>query len=255
MSGKAFFRALMLCVLLLVGVSAVRAERVGPVAGSEPPDITITVAWPGGSWSIDPTNPTAPGFQGATLDTQSGVWTLWGDWSGGAGAWRCIWNLEVNPDPFINAGFEFVNNLPGANNFSVSALLNTTVIAASPQMRGGISGTLVDASGGATLTTDTLNRSIYNAKIDGTVVRTLLDPFYSTSVPDGGVDNWGPPAPANFPFEPSAQVFSSIGMDHYFRLSGGGDRATLTSRFEVIPEPASLSLVLLGGLVFVRRRR
>lgn len=244
-----------LAVALGAGFLLSSARADGNPGPGTPPGVVLNVTWPGGSWSIDPTNPASPGFGGATYDGGADTWRLWGDWSGGAGAWRCIWDLEVNPDPFINAGFEFVNNLAGPQDFSVSASLLTSVSGAFPQMRGGISGTLVDATGGATLRTNTANNPVYNAKIDGNVVRTLLNPLYTTSVPDGFTDNWGPPAPANFAFEPSPPVANQIGMDFFFNLTGGGDRATLTARFEVIPEPATLALFALGAIATLRRKR
>jgi hypothetical protein len=108
---------------------------------------------------------------------------------------------------------------------------------------------------------DTVATPVYKAFIDGNEVDTLLDDpytlsttppgrvasvnqFFGTSVSSGG-DMWD---------IYGAGVVSNIAIQIEFSLSPG-DSATVLSRFEVIPEPASLILIGLStSAVMISRR-
>jgi hypothetical protein len=60
------------------------------------------------------------------------------------------------------------------------------------------------------------------------------------------------------PSIPGPAALTSIGIEHQFSLTPG-DRATFTSFFVVqpapVPEPTSYSLLAIGGLMLLWRRR
>ena len=174
------------------------------------------------------------------------------------------WDMLVNPDPAVFGNFAFTNFMPVANNFFVSVMMPAVVPATPFTTRSGsISATINDTSGiaglpgtlgdGVTIAT-TPGFPIYQSKIDGGVVDSLVnDPFSHTVAFGTGVVG-----PANFgPIIDGTSVGASIGIDHRFNLTAG-DSATITSRFEInsaIPEPASMALLAIGGLAVIRRRR
>ncbi len=101
----------------------------------------------------------------------------------------------------------------------------------------------------STQPSDDNGTSVYKAYIDGVLVDTLLDTLSlspSATVADGS-EEFGWQAYG-------AGVNSDIQIKIELTLSAG-DSATVLSRFEVIPEPASLAMIgLVSGLgLFIRR--
>jgi hypothetical protein len=156
-----------------------------------------------------------------------------------------------------------VTNLTGsAQSYQFYAEEAFTLNTTESLVQGSVTVTLLDrgepangASFGSNLT------PVYKAFIDGNEVETLLDApytlstappnrvasvnqFFGTSVSSGGTmwDVYG------------AGVVSNIAIQIEFTLSPG-DSATVLSRFEVIPEPASLLLIGLttSAALFIRR--
>lgn len=239
------FTSLVFCLI----VSPVLAD------GLPLPPVMMEVSWGEGdsrqAWSVDITDTSSPAVESVTQNPD-GTWRLVGGWQPGTPAWACDWVWDIDPDPVVSGGFSFTNVTGAPQNFAVSLTL-PAVVPSPAQMRGSISGSLVDAAtDGATLQT-LAGIPVYTALIDGVSVQTLLNDPYSTSAV-GTAAPWGAPAPASFGFMPSGPVAVSIGISHQFNLSGGFDSASFVSRFEVIPEPATIALLLLG-IVGVARRR
>lgn len=93
---------------------------------------------------------------------------------------------------------------------------------------------------------------VYKAYIDGVEVETLLDTVTLPTTPPNTVAL----ASEEFTWKTNpGGVNESIAIQIEFTLSPG-DSATVQSRFEVIPEPASIALIGLTGsaIAFIRRR-
>src|SRR6185295_15130256 len=93
---------------------------------------------------------------------------------------------------------------------------------------------------------------IYAAQIDGLTVRTLQNNPFSLSTPQ---DAGG--ASASFGYElNNTAVTSSMGIALTFQLTPGAT-AAIISDFEIkaIPEPGTLTLLLVGGSILIWRCR
>jgi hypothetical protein len=236
---------------LLVGL------LVAPVLadGLPLPPVTLQVGWEQGGeprvWAIDITD-TSNGAVSGVTQNPDGTWQLQGSWASGVPAWDCSWNFTVDPDPAVFGGFSFMNVTGIPQNFSVSLVL-PAVVPSPAQMRGTIAGSLLDAGNDGAVLSTVPGVALYTAIIDGSPVKTLLDDPFLFSVGPAASGTW-PTSPAAFGFEPAPPVATMIGIDHQFSLSGGFDIVTFVTRFEVIPEPATLCLLALCGLALVRRR-
>ncbi len=108
----------------------------------------------------------------------------------------------------------------------------------------------LDGDGSATMSAPT-SSSIYSAQIDGTTERTLFDDPTTLSLTPVHIEV------ASFSGETTGQaVTTSIGIRHHFVISNG-DQATVNGRFEVVPEPTSAALAMLGifGFGLIGRKR
>lgn len=179
--------------------------------------------------------------------------------------WSTIWDVEVSglgnvasdvasPSLFIFATLRLTSLVDFADDFVIEVSLPGKVLGPTT-ITGSVSGSVADTSGdgnGATLSRNLAGDPFYTAKIDGLAVRTLLDaPFTFFGDPnqtnpwDGGDYDGEGPHPA---------VTLSISIAHNFRLTAH-DSVVATSTLLVVPEPATLALLLFGVPAIVRRRR
>lgn len=158
--------------------------------------------------------------------------------------------LEFDPDPTVFLSQLVENNTASAQTYVLYIDQPAYLASSSSTTYGSVTLSLLDIAGdGASLTDN--GTSIYKAFIDGNQAGTLMDPTYSLGTPPGTVDSGSEYFLGSYP----AGVVSDIGIQIEFTLSAG-DRATVQSRFDVIPEPASMVLLVAtsSAIVFVRRR-
>ena len=176
--------------------------------------------------------------------------------------WSLSYDLEADGDPFIAGDFSVTNNGAVAQTINVkfSTLVTIDIPQALASYGGSTGGSVTDANfdgaGGIATVEPT---PFYQASIAGTPVLNIYDwpaafgfgfAGETAAVP---VANVGLPG-ATIASPVGVNIGDTIMIEHNFQLSPG-DSASLTSFFEVVPEPVSLVLFGLGGLALIRRRR
>ncbi len=162
-------------------------------------------------------------------------------------------NVHFDADPMISGAFSVTNNTAVTQTFTLNISMPTVFVAGSTTIFGSSSISINDANSSTSASMGTSGgTSIYRAKVDGSVVKTLFDAPYSLSsgfpFPITASDSM------SYAFLPGpAGVAVDIGIDHTFTLSPG-DIATVNSTFVIIPEPATLSLLAFGVVALIRRK-
>ena len=177
------------------------------------------------------------------------------------GASLFCYNMTLAYDPFISASVDVNNNTASVQNYTLIFTLPISLaITGGSLMGGSTQGGVTDANfnGTGTLSTVGPGTDLYNGRIDGVNVLPLFpNPTAVNSPFAGGSSSVSANAGLPGPTIAGPDVLTSIGIEHEFSLTPG-DRATFTSFFVVanaIPEPASLSLLAIGGLMLLYRRR
>ena len=227
---------LLVCACLSASAFAAPTLLVGPT-GSE----MMHEAGTGGMGITETWNPT------------TGVWM--GSWT--TAMWDATWNLTLDPDPGIAGVIGLTNNnatMMQAMTFNVS-MQTIGFYPAGSFMTGSSAITVTDASfnGTATMSTQT-GVAIYTALIDGAQLipsGELFPDSYSLTATGIGAAN---SANTSFTGATPVALASSMGINHLFMLTPG-DNATANSTFFVVPEPATLSLLSVGVLALLRRRK
>lgn len=180
-----------------------------------------------------------------------------------AGGSLTVSNVSLATDPFISASVDVLNNTAGSQNYTLIFTLPIVAVASPGSKVGGsVQGGVTDANNNGTgiLSTVGPGSALFFGRIDGVNVfplfpdvKTITAPFAGGSASDSV--NAGLPGGTIPGF---ANPLISIGIQHEFSLTAG-DRATFTSFFIVeplpIPEPASITLLAIGGLMVLRLRR
>jgi hypothetical protein len=177
-----------------------------------------------------------------------------------SGAIVHAYNMTMGYDPFISASVDVVNNTALTQTYTlIFTLPISPPITPGSRIGGSTQGGLTDANndGVGTLSTVGPGTALYYGQIDGADVLPLFPDPNSLSVPfRGGSASESTSAGLPGPTIPGPSALTSIGIKHEFSLTAG-DRATFTSFFDVeaVPEPGSLSLLAVGGLIMAFRRR
>ena len=187
-----------------------------------------------------------------TWNPVTGMWS--GTWS--TAMWDATWNLALDPDPGISGVIGLTNNsaMMQAMTFNVN-MATIGYYPAGSFMTGSSAITVTDANFNSTATMSTQTGvAIYTGVLDGTqVIPTgeLFPDAYSLTATGLGAAN---SANSSFTSTTPIALASSMGINHLFNLTPG-DNATVNSTFYVIPEPMTISLLGLGGLALLRRRK
>jgi hypothetical protein len=192
------------------------------------------------------------------MDLGDGSYRFMGDMSM-ANMWDFEWDVVADADPFVNGGLVVTNTTGATSTFNLTVTLAVApAITPSSLMGGSIGFTYSDSNndglGGATSVGGA--GPVYTGMIDGVLQSPAADLLNNMSLtPSFAGDsvatsaNFGLPGPTI----PGPAVNTSIGIQHTFDLSNA-DSASLTSNFVVVPEPATMALLVLSGLAILRRR-
>lgn len=164
--------------------------------------------------------------------------------------------VYFNADPIIAGNFAVTNNSAVPQTFSLNVIMPTAfVTGGTTSHAGGSAISVSDANfaGGSSMSTFA-GFSIYASKVNGVTSHTLYNAPYSLTTPvifppSTASDNAG----FGFIPGPGVALITSIGIDHTFTLSPG-DRATVNSNYIIVPEPATMSLFVIGSLMILRRK-
>jgi hypothetical protein len=160
-------------------------------------------------------------------------------------------SYQSNSDPFVNLQFAVQAGNTDTTFDITSAVVSFTALN-NPWAYASAGVTLTGDSDGATITGLLDGGSVYQATYNSsTVFASLVSGF--TIPADQTVTQ-----PGRYPASGTVTIptsVSSIQSEFKFTLSAL-DQASGTSRFEVVvPEPATISLLVLGGLAMLRRNR
>jgi hypothetical protein len=233
--------------ILTAGLAIAAAAFLGAPASQAtpfPPGTTFSInGWnPGGTALGCSTDGDVTNCSGSNAGPSNGNFTV------------TSWNLHLDTDPTVVNFFALQNNLNVAQTFTITVLIPISTFGPPITVQGSIGGSITDANGNGVQLTSSAPTAIYTALINGSSVQTLLNDPQNYTAGSFGSQTFGP---ASFgPTSLGITATSTIGIQVKFTLSPG-DLASYTSVFTVVPEPATLALVIAGlaGVAHFGRRR
>lgn len=224
-------------------------DATGDAAGPVPynPNDFATTPTMFGTWNLGGTQ-SNPG----PVRTQTG-WRYRGGTAGIDNAWTLAWDCVVNPDPFVDLTINVTNNTAFTQTYDMLMPLGIVPTGPLTIMDGSVSAGLSSNSFFApAMLAATATDPVYQAYIDGGLVKTLWNPGYTLNAAPlasaGDTNLFGPQGGPN--------ALLTIGIRLKFTLSAG-DSASVTGIFNIIPipGPAGLSVFAIFGLMAGGRRR
>lgn len=168
------------------------------------------------------------------------------------------WDSSFDPDPFITNNFTVTNNSGVTQTYTISASGIIPAFNANEIVQSNIILTLNDDDNANQATVSSVvGTPVYEAFVNGGSELTFLpDPFTNTCTDPTDCISNGISVGAVASQALGPIVATSIGITITFDLSAG-DSAAVQSRFEIVPEPGTGTLLALGlvGVAARRRRR
>lgn len=159
-------------------------------------------------------------------------------------------SIQTDDEPYVNLHFA-VEAAETDASFDIVSTVVSFAPMTNPQAYASAGVTLTSDGGGATITGLFDDQRCYQAKYNSSVVFADLVPSFTVSGEDTITHSDRLPSSG---YQTISGTASSIQSEFNFTLSSLG-QASATSRFEIVPEPASMALLGLGGLAFIRRER
>jgi hypothetical protein len=232
--------------------AACASAQAAPVLSG--PDLSATVDIYNGdapvvNWSMASTTP---------IDNGDGTFTYLGSNNPASTVWTFSWDVDVDPDPFINSTLTFVNETASTLTFNVLLSLPVNPGFTDGYKDGTLSWTFQDYNGaGAADGYVALTNFDWNGRINGANAFALTT--FDGSCGPGSIGCTGSVGPvSDGPLFHAGNV-NSIAVAMSFDLSSG-DRAVISSYFNVVPVPLPAAVWLfVGGMAglfgFARRFR
>lgn len=160
-------------------------------------------------------------------------------------------SLELEGDPVVSLGYSATAG-GFDTTFSISSATLSFPALIDPEGSAEADVTLTDTGGDGAVSLDLVSPRSGIAWSEYNDVNTFAELIGPISVSDGG--GFSVTADEATGVQTISGSVSKIQTGVVFKLSAR-DNVTGRSRFEVVPEPATVSLVILGGVALLRRRR
>ena len=170
------------------------------------------------------------------------------------------WSAAGKPDPYVTNNIVVTNTTGSTQTFIATVLLNIPAFAYDEIVFSSVGVTVTDSNGNNVLSfAQNGATAIYQGLINGSTALNLTPPNVPLTTADcspfPNTNGCSATDSAGVVSQPSGPgIATQIGITLTFDLSAG-DSAGITSRFEIVPEPGTAALLLIGLLGLAIRRR